>query len=102
MIAAAAAFAPDSMTRGRARTFLLLLLLAGAFFRFIGINWDHNHHLHPDERFISMVDDGLAGGGGISGYFDSARSTLNPYNRGFGSFVYGTLPMLLARALRTI
>ena len=49
------------MTRDRARVLLLLILLAGAFFRFAGINWDHNHHLHPDERFISMVDDKLSG-----------------------------------------
>lgn len=102
MTGAPAAFAPNAMTRERARAFLLLILLAGAFFRFTGINWDHNHHLHPDERFISMVDDRLAGGGGISGYFDSARSTWNPYNQGFGSFVYGTLPMLLARALGSL
>ena len=32
-------------------------------------------------------------------YFDSKRSTLNPYNRGEGSFVYGTLPMVLAKAV---
>ena len=56
------------MTRDRARVLLLLILLAGAFFRFVGINWDHNHHLHPDERFISMVDDKLSGGGGIAEY----------------------------------
>jgi dolichyl-phosphate-mannose--protein O-mannosyl transferase len=37
--------------------------------------------------------------GVVRQYFDSKHSTLNPYNRGEGSFVYGTLPMLLAKAV---
>ena len=34
---------------------LIVVLLAGAYLRLIGVNWDANHHLHPDERFLSMV-----------------------------------------------
>ena len=34
--------------------FLILVLLAGAFFRFSGLNWDENYHLHPDERFLTI------------------------------------------------
>ena len=45
-----------------------------------------------------MVEEKLAFPGSVSQYLDSARSALNPYNRDFGSFVYGTLPIVLAKA----
>ena len=34
---------------------LVVILLFGGYFRTIGINWDSNQHLHPDERFLTMV-----------------------------------------------
>ena len=57
------------------------------------------HHLHPDERFISMVEEKLSMPDHRSDYFDSTKSSLDPYNRGYGSFVYGTLPVLLAKGV---
>jgi hypothetical protein len=87
------------LSRPTARAILSLVLLAGAFFRFTGVNWDEGHHLHPDERFISMVEDRLALPNSLTAYLDSAHSTLNPYNRGYDSFVYGTLPMSFTKAV---
>src|SRR5215471_36067 len=87
------------MTRARSRVALLLILAVGAYWRLSHNLWDEGHHLHPDERFISMVDDKLAAPSRPLEYFDSAHSPLNPYNRGDTSFVYGTLPMFLSRAL---
>ncbi len=87
------------LSRERARAFLLGLLLVGGFFRFQGLAWDEGHHLHPDERFISMVEEKIAFPRTPSDYFDSSRSSLNPYNKGEGSFVYGSLPMVLAKAI---
>jgi YYY domain-containing protein len=84
-------------SRRRARTALLILLAAGALLRFTSLKWDEGHHLHPDERFISMVEEKLSMPDRLSDYFDSTRSSLDPYNRGYGSFVYGTLPVLLAK-----
>ena len=89
----------SSLSRERARAILLGLLLVGGFFRFQGLAWDDGHHLHPDERFISMVEEKIAFPRSTSAYFDSLHSSLNPYNKGEGSFVYGSLPMVLAKAI---
>ncbi len=90
---------------------LALILVLGAVFRFAGINWDEDQHLHPDERFLTMVESaltlpGLEGLGAPppgcakwGGYFDTACSPLNPYNHNFGLFVYGTFPIFLTRVV---
>ncbi|HWZ85777.1 MAG TPA: glycosyltransferase family 39 protein, partial [Thermoanaerobaculia bacterium] len=88
-----------SLPRGRARAVLLALLVLGGIFRFQGLNWDDGHHLHPDERFISMVEEKIAFPASAGAYFDSSHSSLNPYNRGEGSFVYGSFPMVLAKTV---
>ncbi len=75
------------------------MMLVAALLRFYGLDWDDGHHLHPDERFISMVEEKITAPSGVWSYFDSARSPLNPYNRGEGSFVYGTLPLFLTKAV---
>ncbi len=76
---------------------LVVILLAGAYFRFIGINWDENFHLHPDERFLTMVETSISPVESISQYFNTDESSLNPYNHGFGFYVYGTLPLFVVR-----
>jgi YYY domain-containing protein len=78
---------------------LLVVLAMAAYFRFIGVNWDENQHLHPDERFLTMVETALAPAGSLSEYFDTANSPLNPRNRGYGFFVYGDLPIVIVRYL---
>ncbi|MBI4212815.1 MAG: glycosyltransferase family 39 protein [Chloroflexi bacterium] len=77
----------------------LAILLAAAPLRFVGIDWDSGQHLHPDERFITMVSTGIELPQNLAQYFDTARSPLNPYNRNFGSFIYGTGPLFFVRAL---
>jgi len=95
---------------------LLVILLAGAFFRFVGLDWGEYQYLHPDERFLVWVGSDISplkcsdpvyslndcpaekkSWMGISEYFDTVNSTLNPNNRGHGFYVYGTLPMFLTR-----
>lgn len=87
------------MDRRLARVLLGLILLTGGFVRLYGIDWDDGQHLHPDERFISMVEERLTRPAGLAAYFDSLRSPLNPYNHDNGSFVYGTLPLFLTKAV---
>jgi hypothetical protein len=83
-----------------------------------GYNWGEGYHQHPDELFLTGVLDSLRRKGamihpfpwmsclpenrrwmGISEYFNSETSTLNPYNRGYAFFVYGNLPMTATRVL---
>ncbi len=78
---------------------LLVILIAGAFFRFSGLNWDQNQHLHPDERFLTMVASSIEPVQSLGEYFDTANSTLNPNNRGYGFYVYGTLPLFIVRGV---
>jgi YYY domain-containing protein len=73
------------------------ILILGAFFRFQSIDWDSGQHLHPDERFLTMVATGIEWPRSLSEYFDSDRSSLNPYNHGFGTYVYGTFPLFLTK-----
>ncbi len=90
---------PAGLSPRVARVLLAAILVAAALLRFTHIRWDEGTHLHPDERFISMVDEKLAAPRSIGQYFDSRTSPLDPYNRGFGSFVYGTLPIFLTHAI---
>src|SRR6266540_2360779 len=78
---------------------LLVIILVAGPLRFLGLDWDSGAHLHPDERFITMVSNGIELPKGLGDYFDTARSPLNPYNRNFGSYIYGTLPLFFVRAL---
>lgn len=77
---------------------LVFAILFGAWYlRNIGLNWDENQHLHPDERFLTMVTNAISPVQSFSEYFDTAQSSLNPNNRGFGFYVYGTLPIFVVR-----
>ncbi len=91
---------PDSSRPGHTWIWDVLLigiLLIGAYFRFTGISWDASYHLHPDERFLTMVETAIEPVHSLGEYFNTATSTLNPANRGNSYFVYGTLPLFLTR-----
>ncbi|MEM6283126.1 MAG: DUF2298 domain-containing protein, partial [Chloroflexota bacterium] len=103
---------------------LVAVLSVGAYYRYVGLNWDDFTHLHPDERFLTQVVSGIGGnlnlgtnpeaqeqmqecmarypddnGRGLylnGGYFDSRCSALNPNNVGYGLYVYGTFPLFIA------
>ena len=65
--------------------------------RFRGLFWGEYQYLHPDERFMIWVGTDISPVQSLSEYWDSATSSLNPHNRGHGFYVYGTLPLYLAR-----
>ncbi|MBN1265394.1 MAG: glycosyltransferase family 39 protein [Anaerolineales bacterium] len=76
---------------------LALVVAAGAFLRLRGLNWDEQTHIHPDERFLTMVETSIQLPDSIGEYFNTAASPLNPANAGHTFFVYGTFPIFLVR-----
>jgi YYY domain-containing protein len=97
--------------------FILVLLLAG-YLRFAGSDWGEGYHQHPDELFLSGVLGSLNAHTcdlqkvpadlcpedhkhwlNPLEYLDTAKSPLNPYNRGYSFFVYGNLPLTLVRVI---
>ncbi len=94
----------------RFQLLLTLLLVVGAGLRLYGVNWDDNHHLHPDERQITMVVSRLGMpplrqwpaffappmlsnlGEENPNFFDPDTSPLNPH-----FFAYGSLPFYMLR-----
>src|SRR5260221_12007379 len=103
---------------------LFVILVAGFYFRNVGYNWDDYTHLHPDERFLTGVTDGIGGafiptgdpdkqatqikqcaerypnttlnGDNVS-IFDSLCSSWYPKNSGNGLYVYGELPLFIVK-----
>ncbi len=73
-----------------------ILILAGAF-RFTGLDWDEGQHLHPDERFLTMVENSLQWPKSWGEYWDTAVNPLNPNNHNFGSYVYGLFPVVVTK-----
>ena len=68
---------------------VFLVLLAGFVLRLWGVAWDQGTHLHPDERFITMVETDLKVPHSLGQYFNSDESPLSPYNRkDGGGFAY--------------
>ena len=76
---------------------LVLVILIGGYFRLVGIRWDETQHLHPDERFLTMVETDISPVNSVSEYFNTEFSSLNPHNRGHGFYVYGDLPIIVVR-----
>jgi YYY domain-containing protein len=86
-----------SLTERLVTLALLLALAGGAYFRYTGIDWDHGQHLHPDERFLTIVSTTWQPVWTLDAYFDNTHNTLNPYNfSGTSHFVYGPLPVVIS------
>ncbi len=77
--------------------YLIIILFIAGYFRFVGVNWDQNQHLHPDERFLTMVATGITWPATFKDYLDTKTSSLNPHNKGFDFYVYGTWPVIFVK-----
>ncbi|MCX8067730.1 MAG: DUF2298 domain-containing protein [Anaerolineae bacterium] len=87
------------MTRRESALLLTGILLVAFSFRVVGLGWGENQPIHPDEEFLRQVTAAVRWPESWQLYLDTVRSPLNPYNRGYGFFVYGTLPLFLTRAV---
>jgi hypothetical protein len=82
---------------------IILIFALGLFLRLFGINWDQGNHLHPDERFLTMVSNDIKLPNTLLDYFNPAVSPLNPYNYpSYQFFVYGTFPIFLTKVVAVI
>lgn len=82
---------------------LIIILTFGFVLRVcLGLDWDEGQHLHPDERFLTMVVSAIKMPSSIAEYFDSSKSLLSPYNNNYGFFVYGTFPLFFTKLVSLI
>lgn len=86
----------------QSKILLLLIVFLGAFFRFYDINWDSNQHLHPDERFLTMVDTDMKVPLNFATYLDPHVSSMNPANIGHSFYVYGVFPVVANKLLAIV
>ena len=84
------------------RPILLLILVVAALLRLTNLNWDQFTHIHPDERFLTMVTSAMKLPSSLRQFLDSSQSPMNPYNIGYDFFVYGTLPLFIVRVVAEI
>lgn len=75
----------------------MAILLVGAIFRFVDVNWDSGYMLHPDERFLVMLTEALQLPPSLLVYLDPQLSLLNPENVNYGFYVYGVFPLFLTK-----
>ncbi|MFQ5942184.1 MAG: DUF2298 domain-containing protein [Anaerolineales bacterium] len=87
--------ASETARRYAIEIILVGVLLLAASLRLVGLDWDRKTHMHPDERFLTMVETSIQIPQSVGQYFDTATSTFNPNNVGHTFFVYGTLPIFL-------
>jgi 4-amino-4-deoxy-L-arabinose transferase-like glycosyltransferase len=78
---------------------LIAIILLGAFFRFYDLNFDQNQHLHPDERFLTLVATAMQVPPTLLTYLDPQKSTMNPALIGYTFYVYGIFPVVLDKIL---
>lgn len=86
-----------SNSKMRIQLAMLWVLAIGFGLRFYKLNWDNDAHLHPDERFLTMVTTDIKLPNSWLLYFDPNSSSLNPKNAGYDFFVYGTLPVTVTK-----
>lgn len=78
---------------------LLIIFIAGLYLRAQNVNWDSGFHLHPDERFLTMVGNAMRLPASLGEYLDPSRSPFNPANVGYQFFVYGVFPVVLNKII---
>ncbi len=79
-----------------------LIFIFGLSLRLYHFNWDHDQHLHPDGRFLTMVTLALRWPHPLINYFSSQNSPLEPHNLGYHFFVYGPFPLVVTKGVAAL
>lgn len=66
------------------------------------MDWDQGAHLHPDERFLTMVGNAMKTPSSFEIYFNPSLSGFNPVNIGFPFYVYGVFPLILNKLIAVV
>ena len=82
----------------RAKLLLILIIVFGALLRLSNLNWDEGQHLHPDERYISLVLTAVRLPSSVQEYF-SLENPVSPFNSQYTSYIYGQLPLTAIKFL---
>lgn len=89
---------PQKLPHSSKLVFLAIVVFA-LWLRTFNVNWDQHQHLHPDERFLTMVMGNMVLPTSFQQYLDPDSSTFNPVNIGHEFYVYGTLPLVMNKLL---
>src|SRR3972149_2168277 len=67
------------LTRTRYFSAVLLAAIIGLalYLRLWGNNWDAGQHIHPDERFLTLVEGSIEVPSSLGEYFNSEESPFN-------------------------
>ncbi len=90
------------MPNYKPKLLILIIILIGSLFRFNNLNWDDGHHLHPDERFLTMVNNDTKLPTNFKEYTNTLISPLNPRNANKNFFVYGNWPLIINKLIAVI
>lgn len=82
----------------KTKNWLALIVLLALGLRLYGINWDAGQHLHPDERYMTMVTTAIKWPESLGEYLDPQCSPLSPYNTDYKAYIYGTFPLFWVKA----
>ena len=82
----------------KAKVMLILIIIFGAMLRLSNLNWDEGQHLHPDERYISLVLTAVRLPSSVQEYF-SLENPLSPFNTQYSSYIYGQFPLSAVKYL---
>src|SRR3990172_4796703 len=68
------------LTQMRYFSAVLLAVIIGfaLWLRLWGNNWDDGQHIHPDERFLTFVENDIEIPSSLGEYFNSEESPFNP------------------------
>ena len=84
------------------RLVLISIIIIGFFLRVFNLHWDNGFYLNPDERFLTMIAVALKLPNSFFQYFNPNLSLLNPANINEHFFVYGHLPLSIAKLISVI